>query len=206
MKTDMSNLQNDHPPRVVILAGPNGAGKSTSAKRLLRGALGVDEFVNADVIAQGLSGFTPERVAMAAGRVMLRRLNELAASRVNFAFETTLASRTFVPWLMELKQQGYRIHLVFLWLSSADNAVERVADRVRQGGHDVLEETVRRRYQRGLSNFLRLYRPVVNSWQLVDNSSMSSAQLIAAGQENRVDEIRFPGIWERICIDSGVKP
>ncbi len=203
MKTFMSNLQDDHPPRVVILAGPNGAGKSTSANRLLRGTLGVDEFVNADVIAQGLSGFSPERVAMAAGRVMWKRLHELAASRTSFAFETTLASRTFLPWLKELKRQGFHAHLVFLWLSSADSAVERVADRVRQGGHDVPEEVVRRRYKRGLSNFLCLYRPVVNSWQLVDNSR-KKVQLIAAGQAGRVDEVRYPEIWERICKDIGV--
>jgi predicted ABC-type ATPase len=101
-------------PRVIVLASPNGSGKSTSAARQLRGALGVDEFVDADVIAQGLSRFAPERVAMAAGRIMLRRLNELAAARAHFAFETTLACRTFAPWLAQLKAVGYRVHLVFL--------------------------------------------------------------------------------------------
>lgn len=118
-------------PNLVVLAGPNGAGKSTAAPMLLRGTLGVTEFVNADVIAQGLSAFAPDRVALSAGRIMLRRLQELARQGVSFAFETTLASRSFAPWIRELAQTGYQFHLVFLWLPSADFAVQRVADRVR---------------------------------------------------------------------------
>ena len=137
------------PPSVVILAGPNGAGKSTAAPALLQGALAVDEFVNADVIARGLSAFEPDRVAIAAGRIMLARLDELAAQRVDFAFETTLATRSFAPWLLGLTLSGYDVHLFFLWLSSADLAVARVADRVRAGGHHVPEAVVRRRYSAG---------------------------------------------------------
>lgn len=109
-------------PSVVILAGPNGAGKSTAAPALLQGALAVNEFVNADVIARGLSAFDPDAAAIAAGRVMLTRMRELAAHHTSFAFETTLASRTFAPWLRELRTSGYDIHLVFLWLSSAELA------------------------------------------------------------------------------------
>jgi predicted ABC-type ATPase len=124
-------------PSVVILAGPNGAGKSTVAPALLQGALAVNEFVNADVIARGLSAFDPESAAIAAGRVMLTRIRELAEQRVNFAFETTLASRSFAPWLRELRASGYEIHILFLWLPSADFALDRVAERVRAGGHDV---------------------------------------------------------------------
>jgi predicted ABC-type ATPase len=120
-------------PSVVILAGPNGAGKSTAAPALLQGALAVNEFVNADVIARGLSAFDPDAAALAAGRVMLTRLRELAAQRTSFAFETTLASRTFAPWLRDLAASGYDVHLFFLWLSSADLAIARVADRVRNG-------------------------------------------------------------------------
>ena len=101
-------------PSVVVLAGPNGAGKSTAAPALLQGALGVTEFVNADAIARGLSAFDAERAALPAGRVMLRRLRDLARQRVSFAFETTLASRSFAPWLAELKRDGYSIHIVFL--------------------------------------------------------------------------------------------
>ena len=131
-------------PSVVIVAGPNGAGKSTVAPALLQGALAVDEFVNADAIASGLSAFDPAGAAIAAGRVMLARLHELAEQRVSFAFETTLASRTFAPWLRELKASGYGIQVLFLWLPSAEFALDRVADRVRGGGHNVPAGTVRR--------------------------------------------------------------
>ena len=157
-------------PSVVILAGPNGAGKSTVAPALLRGALAVNEFVNADVIASGLSAFDPDSAAIAAGRVMLARIRELASQRVNFAFETTLASRSFAPWLRQLVTSGYSAHLVFLWLPSADFAVDRVAERVRTGGHNVPPETVRRRYVAGLRNFFQLYQPLVSGWVLYDSS------------------------------------
>ena len=157
-------------PSVVILAGPNGAGKSTVAPALLRGALAVNEFVNADVIASGLSAFDPDSAAIAAGRVMLARIRELASQRVNFAFETTLASRSFAPWLRQLVTSGYSAHLVFLWLPSADFAVDRVAERVRTGGHNVPPETVRRRYAAGLRNFFQLYQPLVSGWVLYDSS------------------------------------
>src|SRR4051812_37580642 len=120
-------------PLVVVVGGPNGAGKSTTAPRLLRGALAVREFVNADAIAQGLSAFRPETVAFAAGRVMLARLRALAAAGDSFAFETTLASRNFAPWLRTLKAQGFKVHVAFLSLPTADLAVARVAERVRQG-------------------------------------------------------------------------
>jgi predicted ABC-type ATPase len=185
-------------PRVVVLAGPNGSGKSTSAARLLRGALGVDEFVDADVIARGLSGFAPERVAMAAGRIMLRRLKDLAAARAHFAFETTLASRTFAPWLADLKAVGYRVHLVYLWLPTADMAAARVAERVRSGGHDVPEDTIRRRYRAGWANFCKLYRPLADSWQVFDNGTVGKPRLIAAGQGRRTKVVRNRPLWERI--------
>lgn len=169
-------------PQIVMLAGPNGAGKSTCAPELLRGTLGVTEFVNADTIAQGLSAFDSQSVALYAGRIMLRRLQELAQQRTSFAFETTLASRTFAPWLTELIASGYRFHLVFLWLPSADFAVDRVADRVRMGGHDVPEPTIRRRYESGLRNFFTLYRPIVTSWRMYDNSQLPTMRLIASGR------------------------
>ena len=156
---------------VVILAGPIAAGKSTVAPALLYGALAVNEFVNADVIARGLSAFDPESAAIAAGRVMLARLRELADQRVSFAFETTLASRSFAPWLRDLRASGYEIHFLFLWLPSADFALDRVAGRVRAGGHDVPAETVRRRYRAGLRNFFSLYEPLASTtWAVYDSS------------------------------------
>ena len=170
------------PPHVIILGGPNGAGKSTTAPALLKGALGVTEFVNPDVIAQGLSAFEPERVALAAGRVMLTRMRDLARRRANFAFETTLASRRFAPWLAGLRRSGYLVHLIFLWLPSADLAVERVADRVRMGGHTVPEDTIRRRYAAGLRNFFTLYRPLATTWRIYDTSPVPPPRLVAWGE------------------------
>jgi predicted ABC-type ATPase len=146
-------------PSPVVLAGPNGSGKSTLAPRLLKGTLGVSEFVDADVIARGISGFDPERAVFAAGRVMLARVRALAEQRVSFGFETTLASRSFAPWIARLKRAGYEVHLVFLALPAADVAVRRVAERVRMGGHGVPEVTVRRRYRTGLQNSSVSTRP-----------------------------------------------
>lgn len=184
-------------PHVVVLAGPNGAGKSTAAPALLRGRLGVTEFVNADTIARGLSAFLPEQAAMEAGRVMLERLRHLASQRRDFAFETTLASRTFVPRLAQWMQNGYAFHLVFLWLPSAEFALARVRERVRLGGHNVPEETVRRRYRRGLTNFFTLYLPFATTWRFYDNSG-SRPRLVARGEGREQIIIVNGTLWRRI--------
>lgn len=181
-------------PSVVILAGPNGAGKSTAAAALLQGTLAVNEFVNADVIAHDLSAGDPDSAAIAAGRVMLARLHELAEQRVSFAFETTLASRTFAPWLRDLRASGYDAQLVFLWLPSADFAVARVADRVRSGGHNVPEETIRRRYLSGLRNFFSLYLPLASAWRLYDSSNLVPG-LIAGGLERQPPKVYDEAGW-----------
>jgi len=131
---------------VVVLAGPNGAGKSTLAAELLPGATDVEEFLDADVFARRISAAPTERHALAAGRAMLSRLSELAQQRKSFGFETTLASRTFAPKIKALISGGYEFHLIFLWLRSDALAIERVAARVRLGGHDVPNVTIRRRY------------------------------------------------------------
>src|ERR1700761_5342526 len=133
-------------PNIYVIAGPNGAGKSTMAQVLLSEEFHCAEFVNADVIARGLSAFNPQGAALEAGRVMLHRLNELARERVDFAFETTLASRSFAPWLRKRQEEGYRFNLFFAWLPHPDMAVNRVAARVAAGGHNVPEADVRRRY------------------------------------------------------------
>jgi predicted ABC-type ATPase len=185
-----------NPPRpsIVILTGPNGAGRSTAAPDLLHGALSVNEFVNADVIARGLSAFDPDSVAIAAGRVMLARILELAAQRVNFAFETTLASRSLAPRIRDLLASGYAVHLVFLWLSSADLAVQRVAARVAAGGHNVPEETVRRRYRAGIFNFFRMYQSIVTSWALF-NGSGPEPTLVAERVESQSLRVYDSTIW-----------
>jgi predicted ABC-type ATPase len=190
-------------PSVVILAGPNGAGKSTAAPALLQGALNVTEFVNADVIARGLSGFNVEGAAIAAGRVMLARLRELARHRVSFAFETTLASRSLARRLVELKREGYSVHIIFLWLSSAELAIERVADRVRMGGHSVPADAIRRRYRAGVRNFLGLYEPLASTWRLYDNSGDSpkliAARLIAARLDISSMNVYDEGVWASVA-------
>lgn len=181
-------------PSIVIVAGPNDAGKSTVAPALLHGTLAVDEFVNADVIASGLSAFDPESAAIAAGRVMLARLHDLAQQRISFAFETTLASRTFAPWLRDLRATGYQIHLLFLWLPSAEFALDRVADRVRAGGHNVPAETVRRRYHAGLRNLFSLYEPLASAWRLYDSSRLKPA-LIAERLEAQGLRVYDEAVW-----------
>ncbi|HJT31668.1 MAG TPA: zeta toxin family protein [Pirellulales bacterium] len=178
-------------PKVVVLAGPNGAGKTTAAQKLLQDLAGLQHFVNADWIARGLSGFNPDATAIEAGRVMLARLKQLAALRASFAFETTLASRTFAPWIEGLCKLGYESALIFLWLPSAEHAIARVADRVRTGGHHVPDETVRRRYIAGLRNFFNLYQPLAVDWRFYDNSGSLEPRLLAAGS----------GIIETIVAD-----
>jgi predicted ABC-type ATPase len=166
-------------PKVVVIAGPNGAGKSTTSSAVLRDALKVHEFVNADTIAAGLSAFSPETVALTAGRIMLDRVRELAHEGSDFAFETTLASRTFAPWLRRLQTDGYKFHLVYLWLPTVELAIARVAERVRRGGHAVPENIVRRRYDRSLDNFFNLYSRFADSWLMMDNSIRSRPPVIA---------------------------
>jgi predicted ABC-type ATPase len=185
-------------PLVVVLAGPNGAGKSTSAAHLLRGALAVDEFVNADTIAQGLSAYRPESAAVTAGRVMLDRLHFLARERRDFAFETTLAGRGHARWLQDLGAAGYRTHLIFLALPAADLAVARVAERVRQGGHDVPEAVVRRRFLAGLRNFFEVYRTVVDGWHMYDNSTVTGPRLIAHGAADAFTTIADQAAWQHL--------
>jgi len=185
-----------HRPWVVIVGGPNGAGKSTAAPEILRGVLGMTEYVNADVIAAGLSGLDPDGAAVAAGRVMLARLDELAGQRADFAFETTLASRSFAPWVSRLRASGYHFRLTFLWLPDADAAVARVRQRVLLGGHAVPEDTVRRRYARGLRNFFELYRPIADSWALYDGSKRSGPRLIARARPARPQEIIDEETWK----------
>ena len=182
-------------PQVVVIAGPNGAGKTTLAPFLLRDTLGVLEYVNADPIALGLSGFDPAGVAFQAGRVMLKRLHDLADQRRTFAFESTLAAKSYVRWLERLRSDGYKLQLMFLWLRSADLAVSRVQERVRAGGHDVAEHVVRRRYVTGLKNFWRLYQPLADAWSLYDNSKSAKPLPIASGGKEAAFIVRDQDSW-----------
>jgi predicted ABC-type ATPase len=185
-------------PLLVVLGGPNGAGKSTTAPFLLRDELAVNEFVNADQIAAGLSGFSPEAVALAAGRIMLARLRDLSRRRVDFAFESTLASRSLATFIAETTLAEYRFVLLYLWLDSPAHASARVAMRVRLGGHGVPRVTVARRYERSLANFFRLYRPLADAWRFYDNSRDYSPRLIASGRGRVATRVRNPDLWERL--------
>ncbi len=183
------------PPTFVLVAGPNGAGKSTSAPRLLRDEFGPIEFVNADAIAKGLSSFNPEKVAVAAGRILLRRLDALQRAGETFAVETTLSGRSYSKQVKKLKADGYRFDLLFLWLPSVDLAVARVAQRVKLGGHDIPEPVIRRRYRAGLRNFFTLYRPMADSWKFYDSSA--NPKLLAYGDSESEFIVR-PDLWHNV--------
>ena len=157
-------------PKVIIIAGPNGAGKTTFAREFLPHEAGCPVFVNADLIAAGLAPFAPETAALQAGRLMLQELARHFAARTSFAFETTLAGRSHLSRIRTWKKAGYVVKLIFLQLASPEDAIARVALRVRQGGHDIPQETIRRRFTAGRQNFERLYAPVVDAWALFDNS------------------------------------
>lgn len=157
-------------PNLYVLAGPNGAGKSTFARLFLPDYADCKEFVNADLIAAGLSPFNPESLALQAGRLMLERIEALAQAGEDFGFETTLAGRSWLSLLHRLRRMGYRLHLFFLWIPTPELAIDRVQERVRSGGHSIPEEVVRRRFGRGLRNFFQVYAPVMDAWLIFDSS------------------------------------
>jgi predicted ABC-type ATPase len=171
------------PPTVYLIAGPNGAGKTTFATVFLPHFVHCREFLNADLIAAGLSPFAPETQSIRAGRLLLTRIHELAEARQTFAFETTLAGRGYVRILTRLKRDGYRIILFFLWLPKAEVALKRVANRVRQGGHHIPEPTIRRRYDSGLSNLFKLYIPLLNTWQIYDGNELPPTLIASQSDE-----------------------
>jgi predicted ABC-type ATPase len=181
---------------LYVIGGCNGAGKTTIATKLLPHYLNCYEFVNADSIAAGLSPFRPESVALRAGRLMLERLQTLADASVDFGFESTLASRTFAPFLHEQKAKGYSVQLLYVSLRSPDLAVQRVAQRVLAGGHDIPEATIRRRYQASRHNLINLYLPLADEWRVVDNTT--NVVLVAEGGMNLETAIYQPQIWEAL--------
>lgn len=157
-------------PRIVIIAGPNGAGKTTFAREFLPKEAGVPLFVNADLIAAGLSPFAPERAAIQAGRLSLRAIALHIGKNESFAFETTLSGKAYSRQIPLWRNQGYKVELFFFSLPSAEMAIQRVAERVRQGGHDIPEATIRRRFEAGRKLLVELYQPLVDQWSVYDNT------------------------------------
>jgi predicted ABC-type ATPase len=156
--------------KVIVIAGPNGAGKTTFAREFLPHEAGCPVFVNADLIAAGLAPFAPQSAAVLAGRLMLQQLDRHFAAGESFAFETTLSGRAYLHHIRRWQAGGYRVKLIFLQLGNAEEAIARVEQRVRQGGHDIPQATIRRRFAAGRRNFEQLYAPLVDAWALYDNS------------------------------------
>jgi len=186
---------------LYIIAGCNGAGKTTASFTILPEMLNCKEFVNADSIAAGLSPFNPESVAIEAGRLMLLRIRELMKSGMDFAFETTLATRSYVSLVKEAQRVGYTVILLFIWLDSPETAIQRVADRVADGGHNISEDIIRRRYDKGIFNLINLYIPVCDSWIIVNNKNVVP-ELIAKGSFNSENIIQNHYIWSAITTYS----
>ncbi len=165
---------------LYIISGPNGAGKTTASMTLLTEVFKCKEYVNADAIAMGLSPFNPESMALLAGRLMLARIDELLEKNEDFAVETTLATKSYRQLIVRARSQGYRVWLVFFWLQSPEVAIQRVALRVSEGGHNIQEEVIRRRYKAGLRNLFSIYMPLVDYWMLVDNT-ITPRTIVAEG-------------------------
>ena len=185
---------------VYIIAGPNGAGKTTFAVKFLPQYVRCPNFVNADLIAQGLSPFSPGAAAIKAGRLVLEQIHQFANRRVDFAFETTLSGKLYVNLFKSLKKKGYKIHIFFLWIPDVDLAVSRIKSRVAQGGHDVPTRDILRRFSRSIWNFFKIYQSFADSWMLFNNAGPSPV-LIAERKNTKIriiDEHSYENIVESI--------
>lgn len=182
-------------PNLYIIAGCNGAGKTTASYTVLPEMLHCKEFVNADEIAKGLSPFQPETVSFQAGRIMLQRIDELIEQRVDFAFETTLTTISYQRTIQLAKKSGYKISLLFFWLNNVNLAIERVKIRVSEGGHNIPEDVIIRRYHKGILNLLDIFVDLCEFWIVIDNSNRPYS-LIAEGSLNNEPIIHNSEIWQ----------
>lgn len=182
--------------RLFIISGCNGAGKTTASYTILPEILNCHEFVNADEIAKGLSPFNPESAAIQAGRLMLGRINQLILQGKDFAFETTLATKSYKNIINKAIENGYTVTLLFFWLRSSELAVKRVETRVKEGGHNIPVDVIRRRYDNGLKNFFRIFIPIVDEWMFIDNSG--EPYEIIAHKNNRIENIGNPEQWNEL--------
>ncbi|MDR3693843.1 zeta toxin family protein [Mucilaginibacter sp.] len=187
-------------PNLYIIAGCNGAGKTTASYTILPEILDCREFVNADNIAAGISPFNPESVAIEAGRIMLKRIDELLNEGGDFALETTLATRSYVQFIKRAQQMGYEVTLLYFWLDSPQTAYNRVAQRVSEGGHDIPIDIIKRRYYRGIKNLIELYIPICNKWLVMNNVGLPSE--VIAKKYELGELIINDDIWETILEQS----
>lgn len=169
--------------KIVVIAGPNGAGKTTFAREFLPHEADCPLFVNADLIAEGISPFSPEHSGFHAGRLMIEEIKRHVLHSESFAFETTLSGRTYAKMIPDWQQLGYKVKLVFLYLPDVRIAIERVKNRVRQGGHNVPEKTIRRRYEKGWYNFQNIYKQLADAWVLFDNAGITPKLLDKGGRD-----------------------
>ena len=174
---------------LYIISGPNGAGKTTASYTVLPKILQCKEFVNADEIARGLSPFNPESVAIEAGRLMLKRISELLQRNESFSIETTLSTRSYFRLVEKAHSQGYDVTLLYFWLKSPQQAIERVAERVAKGGHDIPKDIIVRRYWEGLDNLFKIYMPIVDTWILVNNGE-TPRSIVATGGKDQTTIIK----------------
>ena len=188
-------------PNLYIISGCNGAGKTTASYTILPDILDCREFVNADNIAYGISPFNVEGVAIEAGRIMLHRINELLELKADFAIETTLTTRSYVSLVQRAKEIGYKVTLLYIWLNSPELAKQRVAERVRKGGHNIPADVIERRYYKGIENFFSLFKPLCHRWIFVDNSSGSN-EIIADGSGEFVNVMENAQLWANISNQS----
>jgi len=172
-------------PTLYIIAGPNGVGKTTFANRYLPDEARQLEFVNADLIAKGLSPFDPDSVSIEAGKIALKRIRELIAQRAGFTWETTMSGRTAVGWLREARESGYSLKAYFLWVRHPETTINLIRQRVTEGGHNIAEEVSRRRFFKTIQNFFSIYRPLMHSWKLFQNE-LSGPRLIAVEKQSRL--------------------
>ena len=184
-------------PRLYIISGCNGAGKTTASYSLLPEMLDCSEFVNSDEFAKGLSPFNPEKASIQASRYMLLKIRYLLKKKSDFAVETTLATRTLLKTVKLAQEAGYTVTLLYFWLKTPELAVERVRARVGSGGHNIPEETIRRRYKVGIDYFFHYYSPICERWILADNSQIPF-RVIAEGSKNDVINIKDEDTYEKI--------
>ena len=182
---------------LYIISGCNGAGKTTASYTVLPEILNCREFVNADEIAKGLSPFNPESVAIEAGRLMLRRIEELLNRNESFSIETTLSTKSYINLVRKAQEKGYHVHLIFFWLETSDLAVQRVAERVSKGGHNIPNDVILRRYKAGICNLFNIFMKEVDLWMIYDNSSTPRA-FVAKGGKSIKEEVASETIYNKI--------